>query len=62
MPNFLTPIFVEYFWMAASTNKKSILIRTRSLQKQKVTLGKQQKRKIGKTISSIKLFVFALHV
>ena len=56
MPNFLTPIFVEYFSMAASTNKKSILIRTRSLQKQKEMLRKQQKRKIGKTILSIKLF------
>ena len=33
--NFLTLIFVEYFSMAASTDKKSILTGTRSLQNRK---------------------------
>ena len=59
--NFWTPIFVEHFSMAASTNKKSILIETRSLQNRK-TFRKQRKRKMGKTISSIKLFASILHV
>ena len=59
--NFSTPIFVEYFSMAASTNKKSILIETRSLQNRK-TFRKQRKRKMGKTISSVKLFASILHV
>ena len=48
--------------MAASTCKNYILIRTRSLQKQKEMFGKQQKRKIGKTILSIELFIFVLHI
>ena len=42
--------------MAASTNKKSVIA------KQKEMFVKQQKRKVGKTISSVKLFIFVPHV
>ena len=45
---FLTPIFVEYFSMAASTSKTSILIRTRSLQNRKKCLINNKNAKLVK--------------
>ena len=56
MPNFLTPIFVEYFSMAASTNKKSILIRTRSQQNRKTCFVNKENAK------SVKLFHVLNHL
>ena len=50
--------------MAASANKKSILMEKRPLQNKKGMFGKQRKRKISKTNFSIKLsaFSFILHI
>ena len=47
--------------MAASTNRKYILLGT-ILLKNKEMFGKQRKRQIGKIISSIQLVAVILHI